>query len=665
MGSMSGPGRGSSRPRAVTRRDFLRRSAGGAVGLSAASLLWGPFGQPRGDRARRTEQQQPDIVVILTDDQRWDTLWAMPTVQSELVGKGLSFTQSFAVNPLCSPSRASILTGLYSHHTGVYTNSLPNGGFQAFDDSSTVATWLQDAGYRTGLFGKYLNAYMGAYVPPGWTRWCAITNQDTGGAYYRYDLNVDGTIVHHGNNPEDYSTDVLANEAESFVRGASPSDSLFVYFAPYAPHVPSTPAPQYEGAFSGLPPYSAPNSNEADVSDKPAYIRTLPPLTPAGEAIVQSGREDQYETLLSVDDAIAGLLSALEDTGRLANTMVVFASDNGANWDEHRWQGKQAPYEECIRVPLVVRYDPVITSPRQDDHLVLNIDLAPTMAELAGAAAPPTDGVSVIPLVTGMEPVWRSDFAVEHVQDDNRPVPTFCMVRSGSIAYVAYDTYEEELYDLAADPYQLQNVAGDPARFPLLATLRQRAVELCSPLPPGFDFPLAQLMAAAAGDGGFTPPALSPSLGAVETWTFEGTSDHSVTDSSVLGLFDSGPLGAGAVYELALPGASTYKFKCSLHTQHTGSVNVAPMVVPTTGQALTPFVIIWATTAAKPAFRYDVVVKRPGASEFVAWKWGQVKGQAPFSPDGGSGTYQFKARLRRYSDGKSLPWSPAVSIQVT
>jgi len=161
-------------------------------------------------------------VVILTDDQRWDSLWAMPTVQSELVDHGVTFQNMFVANPNCCPSRASILTGQYSHSTGVYSDNPPNGGFEVFKDTSTIATWLHDAGYRTAMIGKYLNGYQDAnakYIHPGWDRWVAFLHS----AYYDYRLSIDGKVSVFGEQPNDYSTTVLTRQAVSFIRSANGS----------------------------------------------------------------------------------------------------------------------------------------------------------------------------------------------------------------------------------------------------------------------------------------------------------------------------------------------------------------------------------------------------------------------------------------------------------
>jgi N-acetylglucosamine-6-sulfatase len=429
----------------------------------------------------------PDIVLILTDDQRFDTLWAMPTVQSELVAKGVEFTKGYISNPVCCPSRSSILTGLYSHSTGVYTNhpSQPYGGFPAFHDGSTVSTWLHDDGYRTALIGKYLNGYTGSYVPPGWDRWFVTWD---GHGYYDYSANTNGKVTGFGSASKDYSTAVLAHRATDFIMSTKETQPLFLYFAPHAPHAPATPAPRDAHAVSDLGPGRPPNYNEADVSDKPAYIRAERTLSGSAAASVDRFRQDQLRTLLSTDRAVASILDALTVTGRLSNTLIVFMSDNGMLWGEHRWQNKLVPYEESVRVPFVVRYDALIPAPRIDRHLVVNIDLAPTFAQLAGVNTPAVEGRSLLPLLTSSQGSWRTDFLMEHVRMDPGGVPTYCGVHSERYVYVDYVTGEEELYDLARDPFELQNEARSAEYVDVLLAMRNRLKQLCRPRPPGFRF---------------------------------------------------------------------------------------------------------------------------------------------------------------------------------
>jgi len=453
-----------------------------------------PTGPPVGRPSSKAAQ--PNIVLILTDDQRWDTLWAMPNVQSELMAQGVTFDDAFVTNSLCCPSRTTILTGKYSHGTGVYDNAGHYGGFKSFHgDGSTIATWLHGAGYHTGLVGKYLNEYNNLYIPPGWDRWVAFSNALNGGAYENYTLNEDGVPVTYGDTAADYSTDVLASTADSFIRDTPAAQPLFLYFAPFAPHTPSTPADTYMTAFQDLPPFRPPNYNELGVNDKPAWVQALPRLPTSQQRKIDNSRKRQYRTLLSVDDAVDTIVTALTDTGRLQDTLIVFMSDNGWALGEHRWNNKKAPYEEDIRVPMVVRYDAVITAPRHDAHDVLNMDLAPTFADASGVVTPSVDGTSFMPLLTDPQAPWRHQFLVEHHKETSRDqIPSYCEIRDDAIQpegfdYTVYATGEEELYDLKKDPYQLGNVASSPAYASTLAALRIAAQSTCTPAPPGMTFP--------------------------------------------------------------------------------------------------------------------------------------------------------------------------------
>ena len=440
---------------------------------------------------RHSRRVPPSIVLVLSDDQRWDTLWAMPTVQEALVAHGVSFTNSFVVNPLCCPSRASILTGRYSHSTGVYLNSGPRGGFGAFRDASTIATLLHAHGYTTGLIGKYLNGYGNAgtprdYVPPGWDRWLAFSG---GPRYYDYHLSDGKTTTAYGSRPNDYSTTVLTRAAVAFIKTAK--RPFFLVFAPYAPHEPAIPPPGYDSAFQHFVWWRPPSFNERDVSDKPAYVRALPKLTPQQiERAIAFGRQ-QLESALGVDNGVRAILEVLVKRHMLETTAIAYTSDNGVAWGEHPFIAarKLVPYEEPIRVPLVIRYDPLIREEASEvGHLVLNLDLAPTFAALAGLSMPQADGLNMIPLLTPQSDApWRSDFLIEHLSGPPQPaVPTYCAVRTERYKYVLYQTREEELYDLLRDPHELNNLAQTPRFGRLKATLHARLDVLCRPRPPGF-----------------------------------------------------------------------------------------------------------------------------------------------------------------------------------
>lgn len=444
---------------------------------------------------------RPSIVVILTDDQRFDTLWAMPQVQSLLVDHGVTFKNAFVTNSFCCPSRATILTGNFSHTTGIYGNVPPHGGAPDFhkygDDRSTIATWLHAAGYDTGLFGKYLNDYHGPFVPPGWSRWDAF---NFGFRYYGFQAFTNarkqcggqaGCDVNYGQSQ--YSTTVFGEAAARFIRNAPAAKPLFVYYAPYAPHEPDVPETQYATRFQNLPAWRPPNFDAANASD-PAYIRDRKPLTRRQIALLAQFRRRQYETLLSVDDEVGSIVDALRSTHRLSNTMIVFASDNGLAWGAHRLPSaeKRIPYDEATRVPFVVRYDPMTATPRTDSHLVVNTDWAPTFAALAGVHHPKVEGRSFLPLVQGgpVSPPWRTSFLLENWDGSPKTLaPTYCGIRSTRYLYVRYGTGEQELYDQLHDPFDLKNVAGSPAYAGVLARNRSEMLRACRPPPPGYKLP--------------------------------------------------------------------------------------------------------------------------------------------------------------------------------
>jgi len=434
------------------------------------------------------EGTKPNIVLFLTDDQRPDTLRFMPHVRRLLVRQGVRFTKGYVVNPLCCPSRASILTGAYSHTTGVYSNRGPHGGFGAFEDGTTIATELQEAGYRTGLFGKYFNGYRNTtYVAPGWDRWFATYGGGSG--YYDYTAVSDGAEQHYGSDPSDYGTTVLRREAISFIRGTNPAEPLFMYWATHAPHTPAIPQGRDRDAYASIGLRRPPNFDESDVSDKPRHVRARRRIDAAEAREIEAFRLNQIRALQSVDRAVAAIVETLRDEGRLHNTIFVFTSDNGMLLGEHRLYGKGEVYEETVSVPYIVRYDALIEGSRREDHLVLNIDLAPTFAELAGVELPDADGRSLLPILTDPGSSWRNAFLIEHLRAGGpRLAPTFCAVHTERYVLVRYDTGEEELYDLTRDPHQMVNRIGWGTYRGKARALRAQLRDLCDPLPPGFTF---------------------------------------------------------------------------------------------------------------------------------------------------------------------------------
>lgn len=434
------------------------------------------------------ETQLPSIVFIVSDDQRWDTMRWMPLTRRLLGAHGLTFRNAFVTNPLCCPSRASILTGRYSHGTGVWANSSPNGGWSSFAaEGSTLPVYLQEAGYETALVGKYLNGYDGSIVPPGWSRWVGMSDSD----YYGYTLNVDGTTQRHGNDPSEYSTRVLADHAVGVIEGTDAP--LFLMVTPFAPHaegdgkrdgVKDLPVPPARldtvGDLGGA--FRSPAWNERDVTDKPAWVRAHAPLDAAAIREIDRFRREQLRALGPLDVAVGRIVDALRRTERLDDALIVFLSDNGYSWGEHRWHSKQVAYEESIRVPMIVRADALIDRPGTAvDELALNIDLAPTAADFAGVTYPAVDGTSLVPLFRRGGEDLRSWFLIEHTATSDRTPapPDYCAIRDERHTYVRYATGETELYDLRADPHQLENLAATPRGRRIAPRMERRIASSC------------------------------------------------------------------------------------------------------------------------------------------------------------------------------------------
>ncbi|MGH9190765.1 MAG: sulfatase family protein, partial [Acidimicrobiales bacterium] len=348
---------------------------------------------------------KPNVVLVLSDDQGPDLEAGLPYLSSQPFGNWIKFSRAYLNNPLCCPSRATILSGQYSHHTGVENNS----SGQNFNENATIATWLKASGYRTALFGKYLNGYpFGSfYVPPGWTDWVV---SDSGGDYYDYNLFDGQTTKHYGSAAADYSTDVLADRASEFLR--STSEPFFAELSLHAPHDPFTPAPRHQAALGNVSIPRRPNFNEADVSDKPASIRSLSKMSAGQESNRIEDKRQSMRSLLAVDEAIKKIVDTLNERGILDDTIIIFMTDNGYTLGEHRFVGKRCQYEECVGTPFMVRVPG--QQQRTESHLVGNVDLASTLAELAGTT--PTisqDGRSLVPvLYNGDDSNWRTGYLI-------------------------------------------------------------------------------------------------------------------------------------------------------------------------------------------------------------------------------------------------------------
>jgi len=484
-------------------RRRMRRVCRLAVLASVVVCLLGTGCGPNTGVVRTSDQ--PNVILILTDDldARFlqEHLADYPNLR-KLADGGTTFENAFVTDPLCCPSRATLLRGQYAHNHLIVGNWRPQGGAQKFRDlgheDSTVATWLQEEGYRTVLVGKYMNDYYGDRVPVGWDDWYAIA-----GGHLSTRLNENGRI-HHYDPERSHLDDVLAEKATSYIRH-SPEDEapFFMWVGTQAPHAPATPAARHEGAFPDAELPQPPSFNEEAVSDKPEWVRNNPPVDLGEIAPMQDLYRKRLQSMLAVDDMVGRLVDALNERGQLDNTYVFFTSDNGWHAGEHRLSaGKWTAYEEDVRVPLIVR-GPGVPAGRTLEHLVLNNDLAPTFAEIAGAgeATPPfVDGRSLRPLL-GDDPLptddWRSAFLVEaatellgptavpplsgdplpedwrHAPREDWGRPGLEAVRSKDHLYVEYGNDERELYDLREDPYQLDNLY-EAADAKLLRRLKGR-----------------------------------------------------------------------------------------------------------------------------------------------------------------------------------------------
>jgi len=352
--------------------------------------------------------------------------------------------------------------------------------------------------------GKYLNGYPEAvdptYVPPGWDEWSGSI--DDTGKYFEYDLNENGRLVHYAHDDADYSTDVLAAKATRFIQsGAAANRPFFLFLATQAPHSGARPAPRHVAVFTDITVPRPPSFNEADVSDKPPWLRETPELNAEQVATIDETYRLRLGSLLAVDEMVARIIEVLADTGVLDDTYIVVTSDNGYHLGEHRIQSaKRTPYEEVIRVPLLVR-GPEVAAGRTEERIALNSDLGPTFADFAGVIPPEfVDGRSLAPLLRGeMAAPWRHACLIEGFsgsdpvaltekranrdrdteQGGSPGFSTFRALRTIDQIYVEYVSGARELYDLRSDPYEIENAIATPDAG-LLTQWTQRLGELAS-----------------------------------------------------------------------------------------------------------------------------------------------------------------------------------------
>ena len=446
----------------------------------------------------------PNIVVIMTDDQD-DTgsMAVMPKTLNLIGNGGLIFKNSFVDFSLCCPSRASFLTGQAAHNTGVLSNGGSDGGYAKFKptQNNSLPVWLQQAGYTTAHMGKYLNGFSTAEgIPPGWSVWNGIADDAGGYQYYNYTINENGILHTYGSSPADYKTDVQAQKASDFIMSKKNSGQpFFLWLAPLAPHlaqpegtvpgggnaIPPVPAPRHAGLFNSMPLPQPPNFNETDISDKPGFMSLYPLLDASATAFTTDTFRKQRETLLAVDDMVEKVFTALQNAGKLDNTIIVFTSDNGFLIGQHRVPlTKYLVYEESIRVPLIIR-GPGIPKGQFRNQLVNNLDLVATIEDLARVVPGRIpDGHSLVPLFQDASAPWRTSLLVQGMDkvdvgslaQKQTTFGRYQAARTNNYMYAehngSYYGFEKEFYDLVADPYELTSRPNDPAYASVVADLQ-------------------------------------------------------------------------------------------------------------------------------------------------------------------------------------------------
>jgi arylsulfatase A-like enzyme len=419
--------------------------------------------------AVRSAGVKPNVLIIVVDDQRIGSLSVMPQTRHYFVQGGTNFKQAFVTTPLCCPSRSSIFSGLYAHNHGVINNS--PGLAENLDQKTLVQYYLHRAGYRTGLFGKYLNKWRTTQAPPNFDDYSFFSK---GEPYYRGNWNHKGNLV----SPRMYSTTYIKKLSEQFLRSAEHRDSRpwFLYVATAAPHGPSVAQDRYKKA--PVPFWKGdPAVFERDRSDKPPYVRQ----DHASLAHGRSVRKRQLRSLMSVDNMVGQIIKLLHQLGEQRRTLVFFISDNGVAWGDHGLRGKIVPYTPSIEVPMMMRWPGHVAAGRSDDSLVANIDIAPTI--LAAADISPShamDGRSLLGHHTR-----RSSILTEYTRMPKYNVPTWASIRTDAFQYI--EDYNppgtkvrfREYYDLKRDPWQLHNLLGDrnTANDPSVQALSRRLAQ--------------------------------------------------------------------------------------------------------------------------------------------------------------------------------------------
>ena len=452
--------------------------------------------------------ERPNVVVIMTDDQDFRSMPAMPKTR-RLIGKaGVTFDRNFVNYPLCCPSRATFLTGQYAHNHGVLWNNWPYGGYRMLDGSETLPVWLDRAGYRTIHIGKYLNEYGEqdpTEVPKGWDDWHGGVDPTTYD-YYGMTINDNGSLRTYPRTERNYSTDVYTRLADRAIHDASESDKpFFLNLAPNAPHTvatqsgatkegsPALPPPRYADVFANRPMPIYPNFNEADISDKPTTLADYfpTPMTMQQQLELQEHWRGRMGALLGVDDMVQEVVRELRRTGEYRNTVIIFTSDNGWILGEHRLRDpitengeaagvKYVPYEGSSRVPLMIE-GPGFPAGRTVEGVTTNADLARTILDIAGARQRrgfKLDGLSLRRAAEHPSEVLADRGVFIETAPNPRAVPAYIAIRTKRYRYDLQEDGQEGLYDLRRDPWELESVHDDSRYGRIKAILRAAAEDL-------------------------------------------------------------------------------------------------------------------------------------------------------------------------------------------
>ncbi len=437
------------------------------VAIAVGVFIWDPMGNtseaepPGGETgdpaAAEAFGKRPNVLLILSDDQPLKTMSAMPRTKRWFGQEGVKFPHAFATTPTCCPSRASILTGRYAHNHGV----LNNADAPKLDSTLTITRALRNAGYRTGIFGKYFNSMPIEDKPRHFDEW-AIFNVP--GAYYNRNWNVNGKVRRIA----EYSTTYIGDRTLEFMKNTERRDDQpwFAYVTPSAPHSGFTAEPKYQDApvtpWTGRPSLyeGNPNVDPGGFSDKPQYIQDAKPKK--GRRL----RKNQLRTLVSVDDMNQRLRAKLRRLGEEENTLVFYMSDNGYLWGDHNKVSKFVPYTPSIKVPLYMSWPALVEGGRTDRRLTANIDLPTTILEAAGIAGttPALDGRSLVDQSWTRDRMLTESFV--NVEAFTTDLPPWASLRDNKMQYVEYygeggEIVFREYYDLKEDPFQLLNLLGD------------------------------------------------------------------------------------------------------------------------------------------------------------------------------------------------------------